>query len=146
LCACRQKLQARAKELEKAKQAFLEEARSKKVKETLAATGHKEMKVGGAAAGLLFVRGVGGMASWGGGQLLWDGECCWVQSAEPLWCCRQPVQALLCRTATHLATSCLPLQAAEVAFRKAERVLEQERRVTETAEKAAAAAEKKLEK
>ena len=58
LCARRQKLQARAKELEKAKQAFLEEARSKKFKESLAATGHKEMKVGWAASICLEAFGV----------------------------------------------------------------------------------------
>lgn len=45
-----------------------------------------------------------------------------------------------------LTFSSLPSQAAEVAYRKAERVLERERREAETAERAVAAAEMKLEK
>lgn len=46
----------------------------------------------------------------------------------------------------HPPTPFTPLQAVEVSFRKAERALEHERRSAESAEKAAAAAEKKLEK
>jgi hypothetical protein len=59
--------------------------------------------------------------------------------------------SLLSLIRTFALPSCHPQsylveQAAETAFRKADRALEHERRASESAEKAAAAAEKKLEK
>lgn len=130
--ASRQKLQARVKELEKAKKAFLEGERAKRDK-----AAKEEGK--GAKVSACWVGG-----SWCVGRARRDAiveHTAGGGSGLP--------QGLPRPCATPLTSrpwSLNPPQAVETAFRKAERCLEHERRATETAEKAAAAAEKKLEK